>query len=373
MGEEADRRADLYSAGVVLYEMLSGKRPFEAESKVAVVSMHLTQKAMPLAQAAPEAKVPRWLERVVERAMAKKRDERFSSAGDFLAALDGSGVVSQGMPAVARAPLDRAGDAWRFLVRRAREAGVPWPRAFIGAALALVATLAVLLVAMRKTTAPPTAVSESVARAEALLARGELEAARAALQQLESTHPEIARVHYLLGNLDYAQGERERALGEYHSALALDRRYGEDPVLRGNVRAMVEHKSEGPQAVALLADDVGKPALPDLVNCAKTCRDERTRRRAAEAAIKIGGAALIAEEGRPVDDAETEVLERLRNGKNCRERKAAALELIGTGDKRWLDSLRAARDRRGGFLGLEPINGCMRRELDAAIRKWEER
>jgi len=126
--------------------------------------------------------------------------------------------------------------------------------------------------------------------------------------------------------------------------------------------------------VALLADDIGKPALADLVDCAKTCRDDRTRKRAAEAAIKIGGAKLIAEEGKPLadDDAADEVLDRLRNGKNCRERKAAALELIGTGDKRYLDSLRAARDRRGGFLGLESSNGCMRRELDAAIRKWEQ-
>jgi tetratricopeptide (TPR) repeat protein len=200
-----------------------------------------------------------------------------------------------------------------------------------------------------------------------------LEPARAVLQQLQSQHPETARVHYLLGNLDYAQGEREHALAEYHDALRLDRGYANDAVLRGNVRAMVERRNEGQAAVALLADDVGKPALPDLVTCAKTCRDERTRKKAAEAAIKIGGAKLIADEGKPVDDeAADEVLERLRSAKSCRERKAAALELIGTGDKRYLDSLRAARDRRGGFLGLEQANGCMRRDLDAAIRKWEQ-
>jgi tetratricopeptide (TPR) repeat protein len=280
------------------------------------------------------------------------------------------------VPVVPRSPLDRVMAAWNFLVRRAREAGVPWPRAFIAGSLALVVALVALVVVMRKSPGPkpaPTVVAEAVARAEALLSRGELEAARAALQQLQSTHPETARVHYLLGNLDYAQGERDRALADYHEALRLDAGYREDPVLRGNVRAMLEHR-EGPSAVGLLADDVGKPALTDLVACAKTCRDERTRRRAAEAAIKIGGAALIAQEGKPVDDeAADEVIDRLRNGKNCRERKAAALELIGTGDKRYLDSLRTARDRRGGFLGLQQINGCMRRELDAAIRKWEER
>ncbi|MGZ3429262.1 MAG: hypothetical protein ACXVCV_21570, partial [Polyangia bacterium] len=177
----------------------------------------------------------------------------------------------------------------------------------------------------------------------------------------------------LLGNLDFAQGERERAIGDYHDAIRLDGGYRNDPVLRANVRASLDRRNEGAAAVALLADDIGKPALPDLVACAKGCRDERVRRKAAEAAIKIGGAKLIADEGKPLDDdaAEAEVLERLRNGKTCRERKAAALELIGTGDKRYLDSLRQARDRRGGFLGLEQANGCMRRDLDAAIRKWD--
>ncbi|MCU1279102.1 MAG: serine/threonine protein kinase with repeat [bacterium] len=385
MGEEADQRADLYSAGIVLYEMLAGKRPFDAPSKVAIVSMHLTQKAMPVTQAAPDAGVPKWLERVVERAMAKKRDERYSTAQQFLQALDWSGP-SMGMPVVPRgdsfglervrmAVRSRIVAAWSFLVRRAREAGVPWPRAFSAAALALLVSLVGLVVVMRRSDGPrpaPAAMAEALQRAESLLSRGELESARAVLQQLQSMHPQTARVRYLLGNLDFAQGERERALGDYHDAIRLDGGYANDSVLRANVRALLDRRNEGPAAVALLADDVGKAALPDLVACAKTCRDERARRKAAEAAIKIGGAKLIADEGKPIaDEAEDEVLERLRSAKSCRERKAAALELIGTGDKRYLDSLRAARDRRGGFLGLEQINGCMRRDLDNAIRKWD--
>ncbi|MDB4964492.1 MAG: serine/threonine protein kinase with repeat [Myxococcales bacterium] len=385
MGEEADRRADLYSAGIVLYEMLAGRRPFDAASKVAIVSMHLTQKAMPVTQAAPDANIPRWLERVVERAMAKKRDERYSDAQEFLQALDWSAGPSRGLPVVSGSPsagigrlgeavLDRVATAWSFLVRRGREAGVPWPRAFAAAGVALAVALVGLVVIMRRTDGPrpaPPAMADSLGRAESLLAHGELEGARAALQQLQSAHPETARVHYLMGNLDYAQGERERALGDYQRAIQLDRGYKTDPVLRGNVRAMLDRRTEGQAAVALLADDIGKPALADLVACAKGCRDDRVRRRAAEAAVKIGGPALIAEEGRPLGKDDDALLDKLRNGKSCRERKAAALELIATGDKTYLDSLRAARERKGGLFGLEGINGCMRRELDAAIRKLD--
>jgi hypothetical protein len=176
-------------------------------------------------------------------------------------------------------------------------------------------------------------------------------------------------VHYLFGNLDYAEGDRLRALGDYRDAIRLDGAYKEDPILRANLRACLERRAEGPEAVTLLAEDFGKPALNDLVACAKGCKDEKVRKRAAEAAIKLGGPALIAEEGKPVDSPSAEVLAKLEHGKSCRDRKSAALKLIDSGDKKWLDALRDARDRRGGFLGLQQINGCMRRELDSAIRK----
>jgi serine/threonine protein kinase len=389
MGEEADQRADLYSAGVVLYEMLTGRRPFEAQSKVAIVSMHLTQKAMPVTQAAPDANIPLALERIVERAMAKKRDERYASALQMLAALEEPYRLSQSRPIVTTrsslsSPLghaatlaqERVGAGWRFLVRRSRDAGVPFPRAFAAAGVLLVVALVALLVLARRSDHPrpaPRAVAEDLAHAEALLARGELEPARAALTQLLSTHPDVARVRYLLGNLDNAQGERERAIDDYHDAIRLDPAFAADAALLGNVRAMLDRRGEvSADAVNLLAGDVGKPALGDLAGCVKSCKDEHTRRLAAAAVTKLGGAALLPDEVRSdAADPRAATLEKLRSGKGCRERRGAALELIASGDKRYLDSLRAARTRRGGFLGIEEINGCMRRDLDGAIRKWE--
>jgi tRNA A-37 threonylcarbamoyl transferase component Bud32 len=368
MGEEADGRADLYAAGVMLYEMLAGKRPFEAESKVEVLSMHLTREARPLRELAPE--VPAWLDAVVKRAMAKKRDQRYANAQEFLAALDG--VRLSGAHPVEI--LDRASRPWRFLVRRARDAGVPWPRAFAGVALVLAFLMVVLLAIARQKPQPkPPApeIASELRHAEQLLARGELEPARAALQQLLVARPNSARVRYLFGNLDFADGDRLRALGDYRDAIRLDRGFAEDPVLRGNVRACLERHAEGAEAVALLADDIGKPALPDLVECAKSCKDERVRKRAVEAAVKLGGPALLAAEGKPVEAEGDELVDKLDSGKNCRERKKAAMQLIATGDSKYLQVLRDARDRRGGFLGMQQVNYCMRRELDAAIRKLE--
>jgi tetratricopeptide (TPR) repeat protein len=349
--------------------------------------MHITQNPVPVTEVAPQAEIPLWLERVVARALAKKRDERFASASTFLQAIDSaapslpqSSTLTRErtvqIPGWAADLYDRAAGVWPFLVQRANQWGVSRPRTFLAAAAGVLFTLLVLMIAvLHRGTAPkppPAVLKESLARAEALLARGELEPARAVLQQLVSAHPDTARVHYLFGNLDYAQGERERALADYHDAIRLDDGYRYDPVLRDNVRALLERRSEAGQAIALLADDVGAPALADLVACAKNCRDERTRRRAAEAALKLGGPALLADEAKvAADDGKQSALDRLHGGRTCRERKAAALEIIATGDHRYLETLVAARERRGGFLGISRINGCMRRELDATIRKWE--
>jgi eukaryotic-like serine/threonine-protein kinase len=100
-GEEPDARSDIYSVGILLHELLTGKPPFVEETQIATAMAHARTPPPPVRTI--RAGVPRSLEAVVLKALAKKPDDRFASANEMRAALQAAGGTGSAT-AVLRAP-----------------------------------------------------------------------------------------------------------------------------------------------------------------------------------------------------------------------------------------------------------------------------
>ncbi len=84
MGKHLDHRADIYSVGVIMYEIFTGTVPFKAESFIGILTKHVTEAAVPPRQAAPDRGINPDIEAVILKAMDKEPDNRYGSMDEML-------------------------------------------------------------------------------------------------------------------------------------------------------------------------------------------------------------------------------------------------------------------------------------------------
>jgi tRNA A-37 threonylcarbamoyl transferase component Bud32 len=293
--EPVDTRTDLYAVGIVLYEMLTGTKPFRADSTAELIRLQREGAPVPIRTIRP---VSTKLEGVVLRALAKRPAARFQTAGEMAAALEAvpeaAASAHEGFAPTVAAPVDlfsvtaTVKDAPLLTppASQRRSAGRR-PLLLAGGLLVAAVGASLVVVAFRPahdSAAPPSPPQTKVV-APAPMPQPTPPAPPTSHPQLDDVPaqqaPANAERAYREGNALCRKMWWSEALASYREAIRLDSHYREDPRLINNMIGALMSNSFQHKGARFLRDEIGPPAVPLLEEASRKADSTTTRKRAA--------------------------------------------------------------------------------------------
>jgi len=336
-----DARSDLYAVGVLLFEILAGRKPFNSENVGELIFMHRETPPPRLRDAAPAAGFSAALEGAIDRALAKMPEDRFTSAAEFAAALaatpEGQGRTEPKAAARSKAPAKTTVDTVSAVRRRlgteapgdapAADGGSPrqWRLLWIGCAFLLIVLVGLTIGrglrhgggAPVETAAPPPAPGRTPAsaarpapqgppapaapslpapaaedprieQARQMIAGGQSADAVALLDRVRADRPDDGDAPYLLAMIAFDARRWAEGLAEAQTAVRKNPSFRTDAdLIRGVIRSLVADR--GYERSQSFLRGMGPAAVPYLKEAARRDPSPKVRERAAE--LLPGGSA----------------------------------------------------------------------------------
>jgi serine/threonine-protein kinase len=261
-GTTLDNRSDLYSFGLVLYEMIAGLPPFESENQHGFIFKRLSEDPLPLRGRNPKVDVPIELDRVVRRALERDREQRFADARAFIAALE---QVEHSLAGVQTKEIPKEVLAEAQGIAPPPPAPAPPPRQRSSSELSKAERID-LLAQIERASRRVQESSGELLRAEAAINAGRLKEADELITRIEIAAPRTQGLERLKDRLVEARERETRTLraGETEQVLTNYLQRKQLPLARLALETLLEIQPNHPKRadyegwIQLLADEAEK-------------------------------------------------------------------------------------------------------------------